>query len=174
MTKWPYTGKRMSKWAMNKAHGSTGMPAWWQWCDSKSHQHWIMKHAEGICGIRKWLFIWKDRNTDECPLFSTAEDDHHVWHCLHRSMLNLPTSATRHYTDIWMDDSKPDHASNPNHNHHPAHPMVQQPTILHHPWRYLQCTKGPRWNQMGQLLWRQTDQRLGTDSNCLLYMMPLM
>jgi hypothetical protein len=39
-----------------------------------SRRHWIVKHSEGMCGVGKWLLIWKDRDTDACPLCSAPED----------------------------------------------------------------------------------------------------
>jgi hypothetical protein len=34
-----------------------------------------------MCGVGKWLLIWKDKDTDACPLCSALEDARHVWKC---------------------------------------------------------------------------------------------
>jgi hypothetical protein len=59
----------------------------WEACESAmqrlkfSRRTWIVKHTEGMCGVGKWLLIWKDKDTDECPLCSAPEDARHVWKC---------------------------------------------------------------------------------------------
>jgi hypothetical protein len=46
-----------------------------------SRRNWIVKHTEGMCGVGKWLMIWKDSDSDACPLCSGPEDARHVWQC---------------------------------------------------------------------------------------------
>jgi hypothetical protein len=43
---------------------------------------WIAKHTEGMCGVGKWLVIWQERETEDCPRCSEFEDARHdVWLC---------------------------------------------------------------------------------------------
>ena len=46
-----------------------------------SRRHWVAKHTEGMCGVGKWLVIWKDHDTDDCPRCSAPEGARHVWQC---------------------------------------------------------------------------------------------
>jgi hypothetical protein len=46
-----------------------------------SCRHWVAKHTKVMCGVGKWLYIWQDRDTDECPQCSAFEDAKHVWRC---------------------------------------------------------------------------------------------
>mgnify|MGYP003519673277 CR=1 FL=1 len=46
-----------------------------------SRRHWIAKHSEGMCGVGKWLVIWQERETEDCPRCSEFEDARHVWLC---------------------------------------------------------------------------------------------
>jgi hypothetical protein len=35
-----------------------------------------------MCGVGKWLVIWQERKTEDCPRCSEFEDAHHVlWLC---------------------------------------------------------------------------------------------
>ena len=46
-----------------------------------SRRHWVAKHTEGMCGVGKWLVIWKEQESDACPRCSASEDARHVWQC---------------------------------------------------------------------------------------------
>jgi len=46
-----------------------------------SRRHWIAKHTEGMCGVGKWLVIWKEQEVADCPCCSEFEDAPHVWVC---------------------------------------------------------------------------------------------
>lgn len=52
----------------------------WEACESAmqrlkiSRRHWVAKHMEGMCGVGKWLLIWKERETDAWPRCGAIED----------------------------------------------------------------------------------------------------
>jgi hypothetical protein len=82
----------------------------WEACEQAmrrlkiSRRHWVAKHTEGMCGVNKWLFKWKDRDTDECPRCSLPEDARHVWQCLAENTHPI-RAAGMERLDNWMQSS---------------------------------------------------------------------
>jgi hypothetical protein len=73
-------------------------------CLKISRRHWVAKHTEGMCGVNKWLFKWKDRDTDECPRCSLPEDARHVCQCLAGNTHPI-RAAGMVQLDNWMQSS---------------------------------------------------------------------
>ena len=47
-------------------------------------RRWITKHISGWCRVGKWMKIWKQQDTNQCPLCGESpEDARHVWKCQH-------------------------------------------------------------------------------------------
>lgn len=72
-----------------------------------SRRHWIVKHSEGMCGVGKWLLIWKDRDTDACPLCSAPEDARHVWKCPDHQAQAIRTKGISNISN-WMETAQTD------------------------------------------------------------------
>jgi hypothetical protein len=68
---------------------------------------WIVKHTEGVCGVGKWLLIWKDRDTDACPLCSAPEDARHIWKCPDHRAQAICTKGL-HNISTWMETAQTD------------------------------------------------------------------
>lgn len=62
-------------------------------CLKFSCQHWIAKHTEGMCRIRKLLAIWQGGDLDVCPQCLALEDARHVWHCLAEGATTVCTAG---------------------------------------------------------------------------------
>jgi hypothetical protein len=43
----------------------------------------IKKHSMGMCGVRKFMKHWGERDTDACPRCGEPEDVSHAWKCPH-------------------------------------------------------------------------------------------
>jgi hypothetical protein len=72
-----------------------------------SRCNWIVKHTEGMCGVGKWLLIWKDSDTDACPLCSDLEDARHVWQCPDNWAQNIRTKGLETLS-TWLDKAQTD------------------------------------------------------------------
>ena len=70
-------------------------------------RNWIVKHTEGMCGVGKWLLIWKDKDTDACPLCSAPEDARHVWKCPDHRAQAVRTKGL-HDLSTWMETAQTD------------------------------------------------------------------
>jgi hypothetical protein len=68
-----------------------------------SRRHWIAKHSEGMCGVGKWLVIWKEREHPDCPRCSAFEDAQHVWNCPSPEATLIRTTGISTLSS-WMED----------------------------------------------------------------------
>lgn len=41
----------------------------------------ITKHATGMCGVGKFMKLWRERDTDACPQYGAPENASHIWIC---------------------------------------------------------------------------------------------
>ena len=57
--------------AIGKAMKNAPEQLWW----------FITKHLSGMCGVAKFLAIWKEKTSDECPGCGLHEDARHIWIC---------------------------------------------------------------------------------------------
>ena len=48
---------------------------------TSSRQRWVSKHTTGMCGVGKFLKLWKQQSHDKCPRCGQVEDAKHVWTC---------------------------------------------------------------------------------------------
>jgi hypothetical protein len=60
-----------------------------------------------MCGVGKWLLIWKDRDTDVCPLCSALEDARHIWTCPDNRAQAIRTKGI-HNISTWMETAQTD------------------------------------------------------------------
>jgi hypothetical protein len=60
-----------------------------------------------MCGVGKWLLIWKDRDTDACPLCSAPEDARHVWKCPDNRAQAIHTKGIYNIS-TWMETAQTD------------------------------------------------------------------
>jgi hypothetical protein len=45
-------------------------------------RRWVTKISSGYCGVNKWMYRWKKRDTAACPrCHHPLEDVQHVWLC---------------------------------------------------------------------------------------------
>jgi hypothetical protein len=56
---------------IGKAMNNTNLPRRW----------FISKHSSGMCGVGKFIALWKDTETANCPWCGQFEDASHVWKC---------------------------------------------------------------------------------------------
>ncbi len=67
----------------------------------KLRKIFITKHTMGMCGVGKFMKLWKKRETDECPRCGKFEDSSHVWICDQADALSLWNTALLDL-DRWM------------------------------------------------------------------------
>jgi len=61
-----------------------------------------MKHASGMCGVGKFLAIWKEQNHSECPQCGRFEDAVHVSKCQSETTKEIWKTQLHTLTD-WLD-----------------------------------------------------------------------
>ncbi len=49
----------------------------------------VTKHISGMCGVRKFLVRWKEKNIPDCPCCGAFEDAKHAWICSHPEVRNM-------------------------------------------------------------------------------------
>ncbi len=47
----------------------------------RSRRVFVAKHTVGMCGVGKFMHLWKQRRPAECPRCGEFEDASHVWQC---------------------------------------------------------------------------------------------
>jgi hypothetical protein len=67
----------------------------------KNRQWFITKHASGMCGVGKFLAIWKEQNHSACPRCGRFEDAVHVWKCQSETSKEIWKSQLHALTD-WL------------------------------------------------------------------------
>jgi Zn ribbon nucleic-acid-binding protein len=68
---------------------------------SLTMQRFISKHLSGMCGVGKFLQIWKEQDTAHCPRCNMLEDAPHVWRCPSQSIREI-WQAALHDLERWM------------------------------------------------------------------------
>jgi hypothetical protein len=69
-----YQSKMVLRWeSKNHMTVDRNMLVNWEACASAMQclkipqRHRVAKHTEGMCGVGKWLVIWKERDNSDCP-----------------------------------------------------------------------------------------------------------
>jgi hypothetical protein len=70
-------------------------------------KNFIIKHTMGMCGVGKFMKIWKKRETDKCPRCGKPEDSSHVWICDQLGALDIWNTAVLDL-DQWMVSAQTD------------------------------------------------------------------
>ncbi len=91
----------------------------------KTNQHkriFISKHTVGMCGVGKFMHLWKERDSPSCPRCGQFEDAAHVWVCSGCNSSDIWNNSLKQL-DTWMTSVSTD-------------PEIQD-TILHYlkEWR---------------------------------------
>jgi hypothetical protein len=47
------------------------------------------KHLSGMCGVNKFLVIWKEKTSDKCPGCGQHEGARHKWSCPAQEATNI-------------------------------------------------------------------------------------
>lgn len=47
----------------------------------RSRRVFVSKHTVGMCGVGKFMHLWKQRSSAACPRCGEFEDATHVWKC---------------------------------------------------------------------------------------------
>ncbi len=47
----------------------------------RSIQHFVTNHTIGMCGVEKWMKLWKQESADACSCCGIYEDANHVCQC---------------------------------------------------------------------------------------------
>jgi len=68
---------------------------------SPTMQRFISKHLSGMCGMGKFLQIWKEQYTAQCPRCDMLEDAPHVWRCPSQSVREIWLAALNDL-EKWM------------------------------------------------------------------------
>lgn len=70
-----------------------------------SHYHWVAKHTEGVFGVSKWLVIWQECDTSDCPKCSEFEVARHVWRYPANEANTICTAGIAHLSS-WMETTQ--------------------------------------------------------------------
>jgi hypothetical protein len=72
-----------------------------------SRRTFITKHTSGMCGVGKFMHLWKDKDNPNCPRCGDFEDADHVWVCQGEGVLETWENSLERLKN-WLQDSMTD------------------------------------------------------------------
>lgn len=73
----------------------------------RTRKHFIIKHSMRMCGVGKFMKLWKKQVTDACPCCGSPEDSNHVWICDKMGALDLWNKSLLELGE-WMEENQTD------------------------------------------------------------------